>query len=222
MGEIMNFKQKLIAHRGYYNKIIPENSTESFKKCLYFSIPIELDFHLTKDHQVVVFHDFSLKRMIGISKNIEDLTYGQLSQFFLKNSKEKIPLLKDILKIIHNEVPILIELKNKKIGPLENALISLLDSYQNFALQTFQSKSIYYLKKRRPNYQVGILLFRYRILRYSKIDFICCSNLGVMNYKIQKYKGIKPIIIWNIETKEQLKKISDYGDAYIVDIKKFI
>ena len=43
-----------------------------------------------------------------------------------------------------------------------------------------------------------------------------------MNYKIQKYKGIKPIIIWNIETKEQLKKISDYGDAYIVDIKKFI
>ena len=49
--------QSLIAHRGLYNKEkgIPENSILAFNKALEKNYPIELDVHLTKDKQVVVF-----------------------------------------------------------------------------------------------------------------------------------------------------------------------
>lgn len=218
----MDLKGKLIAHRGYYHGNIPENSLTAFKKCLYFSIPIELDVHLTKDHELVVFHDHSLKRMTGKDGIIEEYTLKELQQITLKNSNESIPTLDQVLQIVKNKVPIIIELKNKKIGPLENKLISLLDHYDNFYIQSFKARSLYYLKRKRPLYRVGIILFHYRILFYQKFDFINCISLSISSSKIQKLREKKPVFIWKIDTKKELEKLKKYGDAYLVDMKKFI
>lgn len=218
----MDLKNKIIAHRGFYNSLIPENSMSSFKKCLYQNIPIELDVHLTKDKKVVVFHDFNLKKMTGLDREIEDLTYDEIKTLKLKGTKETIPLLSEVLDLIHNKVTIIIELKNKKIGPLENALIKLLDCYENFYLQTFLMRSIYYIKAKRPMYKIGIVLFTYRHINYKKVDFICCSKLGITGSKIQKLKKKKTLLIWVIDSKKELEKMRKYGDAYIVNIKKII
>lgn len=37
---------------------------------------LELDCHLTKDEQVVVLHDFHLKRSTGVSTSISDVVYA--------------------------------------------------------------------------------------------------------------------------------------------------
>lgn len=218
----MNLDNKIIAHRGYYNGLIPENSFSSFKKCLYQNIPIELDVHLTKDKKIVVFHDFNLKKMTGLDAEIEDLTYDEIKKLTLKKTKEKIPLLSEVLELIHSKVPLIIELKNKKIGPLENVLIKLLDHYDNFYLQTFIMRSIYYIKTKRPMYKIGIILFSYRYINYKKVDFICCSKLGIISPKIQKYKNKKTIIVWTVDSKKELEKLKNYSDAYIVNMKKII
>jgi glycerophosphoryl diester phosphodiesterase len=39
---------------------------------------IELDVRLTKDGQVVVFHDPDLQRLTGLSKTIAEVDYDQL------------------------------------------------------------------------------------------------------------------------------------------------
>lgn len=218
----MNLEDKLIAHRGCYNNLIPENSIASFKRCLYQNIPIELDVHLTKDKKVVVFHDFNLKKMTDLDEEIENLTYEEIKKLKLKNTEERIPLLSEVLELIHNKVPLIIEIKNKKVGPLENALIKLLDNYDNFYIQSFLMKSVYYIKKRRPRYKVGVILFFYRYINYKKVDFICCASLGVLSPKIQKFKGKKMIIIWGIDSKKELEKLKKYGNAYIVNMKKII
>ena len=137
----------IIAHRGYYNKYIPENSMDAFIRCVEKNIPIELDVHLTKDKKVVVFHDYNLFRMTGLNKNIEDCTYDELKELNLGKTNQKIPLFSDVLKKVNNRVFILIELKNKKIGPLEDKVLELTKNYKNSAFQTFKLKSVYYLKK---------------------------------------------------------------------------
>ena len=93
---------KTIAHRGIHNNIdIPENSLLAFKKAKELNIPIELDIQITKDNRLIVFHDYSLNRMTNIDKKIKDCTYQELSRINLLKTNEKIPLLKDVLKLIN-------------------------------------------------------------------------------------------------------------------------
>ena len=61
------FQNRNIAHRGLHciEKGIPENSIASFNAACEAGYGSELDVQLTKDGQVVVFHDDDLKRVCG-------------------------------------------------------------------------------------------------------------------------------------------------------------
>ncbi len=52
---------KFIAHRGLHDgKSIPENSILAFEKAVEKGYGIELDITISKDNQIVVFHDETL------------------------------------------------------------------------------------------------------------------------------------------------------------------
>lgn len=80
MKDISFLKKTFIAHRGYHNmKLgIPENSLLAFERAISYDYAIELDVHLIKDGNVVVFHDDNLKRMTGVNKQIKNCTYHEL------------------------------------------------------------------------------------------------------------------------------------------------
>lgn len=50
---------------------------------------LELDCHLTKDEQVVVLHDSSLKRSTGINAYVADVAYTVSSSNYLPYSHRK-------------------------------------------------------------------------------------------------------------------------------------
>ena len=62
MKDTFFLKEKIIAHRGMHSNC-PENSLMAFQKAVQKGYPIELDVQLTKDNEVIVFHDSTLKRM---------------------------------------------------------------------------------------------------------------------------------------------------------------
>ena len=205
----------IVAHRGYWDKYVPENSMTAFIRCVERKIPIELDAHLTKDNKVVVFHDYDLFRMTGINKKIEETNYEEIKTYNLKKSYEKIPLLEDVLKKVNNRVLILIELKNKKVGPLEDEVLKITKKYNNYYFQTFNLKSIYYLKERTKT-KFGLLVINKlsKKLSYSnKIDFIS-HNL----FTINTLKTNKELFIFNINNQEELNKSYKYTDNIIANI----
>ena len=65
------FIARPITHRGYFDNInIPENSIEAFKKSIAYQYCIECDVVMSKDHEVIVFHDNDLNRMANLDLKV--------------------------------------------------------------------------------------------------------------------------------------------------------
>ena len=187
----MNKENKIIAHRGIFNNInIPENSIKSFKEAIKYNYPFELDIQLTKDNKLVVFHDYNTKRMTNEDYIIQESTYDEIKDLCLLNTKYKIPLFEEILKINNDKCLIDIEIKNtKRIKETIDELIKELTNYNNYIVKSFNPKIVRYIKKNYPNIKCGLLLkSKYKnkllniitktnfIIKYSKCDFIAISQ----------------------------------------------
>mgnify|MGYP002864406478 CR=1 FL=1 len=106
---------KIIAHRGVFdNEEIIENTMESFKKAIHYHYPIELDIQLTEDNEIVVFHDDDLKRLCNQDAIVQKMNYSDLKKIPLLGTKSRVPLLKEVLELNHDQVCIDIEIKPTK------------------------------------------------------------------------------------------------------------
>lgn len=233
----MNIKRLCIAHRGSHNDEIPENSMMAFRKSLSRNLPIEFDIHLLKDNNIIVFHDDNLYRMTGVNKKLRDCTYNEIKNLKLKNTNEKIPLLKDVLKLVDGKVLLDIELKEDHDGNnLEIELIKILKNYNGeFILKSFNYKAVKYLMK-NTNYIVGLLYpdldssklklspLKKMIIRninfniILKPHFLAISKKAINDKCIKKYKG--PVLVWTIKTDAEKERFLKLADTVIFEDEK--
>ncbi len=155
MKDLTWLKTALIAHRGLYKKdgTIPENSLLAFQLAINHGYAIECDLNITKDHEVVVFHDHHLKRLTGFDQKLSKVTYSELLNLKLLVSEEKIPRLVDLLSLVHGQVPLLIELKPLgDIKTLCHAFIEQMLNYQGtWAVFSFHPGVVWWFKKNYPD-----------------------------------------------------------------------
>ncbi|MFW5888740.1 MAG: glycerophosphodiester phosphodiesterase family protein [Bacillota bacterium] len=168
MREVKWIKENYIAHRGYHSldKSIPENSLLAFKKAIDYNYSIEMDINVTKDGQVVVFHDINLKRLCNVNVNLSEVNYDEIKNYHLLDTNEKIPLLKDVLALVNGRVPLLIELKPKGNNKLLcRAFIDAIIAYKGeFAIHSFSPSIVYWFKKNYPE------IIRGQVTEYFKAD----------------------------------------------------
>ena len=233
------FLKKPIAHRGLHskNEMVPENSIKSFQKAIEKGFPIELDIHLLNDNQIAVFHDESLKRMCGTDIRINDLDSKKLKQYFLQNTSEKIPLLKEVFELVKGSVPILIEIKSsKKNKGIHEPLIKLINNYTGgVAIQSFNPLFLKWFVNNAPTIMRGQLsgsfkgeglnFFTKFLLRNYLLNFISKPNFIAHEYedlsknnKIFKFRqrGI-PILSWTIRNKIDCENALKYCDNIIFE-----
>ena len=108
------FSGRMCAHRGLYTKdqTIPENSLPAFAAARKNGLGVELDVQLSKDGDVVVFHDDDLKRVCGIDARVDAYTFEELQQLALLNTAERIPTFSDVLAVLDGKIPVIVELKS--------------------------------------------------------------------------------------------------------------
>lgn len=100
----------IVAHRACWSAA-PENSIAAIEHCRRIGVEaVEIDVQLTRDGQLVVFHDRELDRMTNGSGLLADHTYAELSELFLKEqdgvgsditghpflTRHRIPLLSEL------------------------------------------------------------------------------------------------------------------------------
>lgn len=229
-------KGRIISHRGIHDNIkIFENTKEAIKLAKDKNYIIEIDIHLTKDNQIIVFHDYNTKRITKKDMIIEEFNYNDLN----KQNIIHIPLLKEILKLINGKVPLLIEIKQEnKVGKLEQNLMNILKDYKGeYAIQSFNPKVLYWFKRNYPNIKRGQLSCKYKNKKIPKTEKYILSNMlfnfitkpNFISYKynelsikkIRKYqnKNIK-VLAWTITNKQDYNKYIKLYDNLICE--KFI
>lgn len=149
-------------HRGLHNqrKGIAENTLSAFKKSVEKGYGIEFDVRLSKDQELVVFHDEDLKRLFHLSHRISDLTYSEIKEYTLNG--DTIPTLDEVLSLVAGKVTLIIELKDcHDNNLLANKVSETLDNYDGpFSVESFHPGLVWWFKKHRPHYKRGQLLMK--------------------------------------------------------------
>lgn len=230
-------KSKPIAHRGLHNgSTIPENSYAAFDAAINQQLPFEIDVQITKDQQIVVFHDDNLKRMTGVDLPISETSYSELKNYKLLKSDEEIPLFADLLDHLNCQVPIIIEIKNfARPNHFERKVVDLLKGYKGeFALQSFNPLTVRWLKLNAPEITRGQISSRFRglpvplhykyMLRNLTLNFSAkphfinynIDDLPYLPVELYRNNGI-PILTWTVTNKSQLEKAHELADNFIFE-----
>lgn len=215
------------AHRGLHDDKIPENSMAAFERAVEKGFGIELDVRLSKDGELVVFHDDNLERMIGCRGSTTDFTAKELSEMKLNGTDQGVPLLSDVLQLVDGQVPLLIEIKElateKEVAPVA---AMMLRSYRGpYIVESFNPLSLGRFAKVNSKVPRGILSqgylkhSDYRAPLYFMLQFLLLNRLCrpsfVAFHKNHAKKNLSFILArlmgaatfaWTVKSEEEEKK----------------
>ncbi len=123
----------VMAHRGY-SEAAPENTMPAFVKAYEAGVnAVELDVQMTKDGEIIVLHDYNLKRTTGLDKNVWEVTYDEIKDldngsFFSEEYKGTvIPTLDEVIRYCKGRMFINIEIKrNRHDEGIEDRVVEII------------------------------------------------------------------------------------------------
>jgi len=204
------------AHRGCSMEY-PENTLEAFEAAA--KLPglagIELDVQLTRDHQIVVFHDENVSRVTNGTGNIRDYTLAELKKLEIPSREHRIariPTLEEVLKLLkpyckEKNLLINIELKTSVIRyeGIEEATLNMVREYGMEAYivySSFLEESVALVKELSPCSETGMLAGfledAIRGARRGRADALHPGNYG-LSCEIPGDMQGKPVRVWNCE-----------------------
>ena len=103
----------VICHRGDWRNY-PENSIPAIESVIKMGADmVEIDIQLTKDSVLVLSHDRTIDRCTTGKGNINDLTYDEIQQYYLKTAHNvrsslnlKMPTLEEALKVCKDRITV--------------------------------------------------------------------------------------------------------------------
>ena len=157
------FERWNYAHRGLHtaDKSVPENSLAAFRRAAEKGYGVELDVQLSKDGQVMVFHDDDLFRMTGKEGKIWDFDTEELQTLRLLGTEEKIPLFTEVLEVLQEGPgPLIVEVKT---GPRNDELCEktyeILGQYPGvWCMESFNPFIVDWFRKNAPEVVRGQLI----------------------------------------------------------------
>ena len=208
---------KGIAHRGLHNEIYTENGLKAFKNALDNNLAIELDIHLTKDKKLVVCHDSNLKRTTNKEGIIEELTLEEIENNYTLLDGGKIPTLEDVLSLVNEQVPLVIELKvenknYKELGDIaKKELGKRIKNKKMYMFISFDPRAL--LRVRKMGVITSFLICKAKewtyMFRYL-FDSIDIEWIMVEEKRVKRYSKHHFVNVWTIENKEQVEKVKPY------------
>ena len=226
----------VLAHRGA-SLVRPENTLAAFRAAIEQGADgFELDVQLSRDGQLVVFHDISLERIAGRRERICDLSAKELreldvgSHFGPPFRGARMPLLEEVLAEFGPAVVVNIELKNhyQPWNKLVARLASVLRGQQSaprLLLSSFNPLAVMQARRLIPEVPVGLLLgaFERRALRRLLRRALRYDSLHLQERLLRpgevgrEHARGHRVVAWVVDSAERLRWLQAEGvDAVIV------
>lgn len=219
---------KYISHRGasYY---APENSLAAFKLAWELnSDGAECDIRLTKDNQIVIWHDNNTERLTSEKLDIAKSNYSELKKLDIRLSAtnssyfegQRIPLLKDVLKTIPKNQLFVIEIKSgNEIFPELQKVIRKYWKTGNIAFIAFNFETISLAKKHFPEVPCYYLsstkadvLKRIPSIKENKLDGVDLLSTIIDKQLVEGLHNANvKIWCWTVDTVDEVIRMKSLG-----------
>lgn len=112
-----------IAHRGLHSQRfgLVENTPAAAAAAISKNYAIECDVQCTKDGEAVVFHDFTLNRLMQADGHVNGFRKGELELLAYKDCDQRIVSLSAFLAGIGSRVAVIVEIKSRYDGDMRLA-----------------------------------------------------------------------------------------------------
>ena len=198
----------LFAHRGGAHEY-DENTMGAFRSTYEQGIRgYELDIRRTKDGKLVIFHDDSFERILGIEGGIEDLTLAEVKELRTKKGNP-IPTLEEVVEFFKDKPGVYIEFEMKTNSPVyeEQELHKYCDDLyekayaskpqgSDYVLTSFDKRPLHYLKATYP--EVDLLFIKGEALTQSVVEE--AKAMGISRIGASVHKTSRNMVI---EAKKQ-------------------
>ncbi|CAM3462114.1 glycerophosphoryl diester phosphodiesterase membrane domain-containing protein [Pseudostreptobacillus hongkongensis] len=222
-----------IAHRGDVEYGV-ENSLEALEGALKNKADyVEMDIVMTKDNKFVVLHDFNLKRLAGINKNIYDMNFDEVVGLEIKQGgfKSHIPSFEEYVKRAKElDVKLLVELKPHGEEPdnyvdLVIQELKRLGIDKKYKVMSLNKDVIVELNKKEPDIDTGYVIpIQFGSFNNIAVDFYVIEDFSFSNYLLREAKiENKNVFVWTINDKEDMTRyLQTAVDGIITDNPKMV
>lgn len=227
----------LFAHRGLHNATRAENSLSAFRAAVEAGYGIELDVRLSKDGELVVFHDDTLERVTEGEGRVDSYTLAELRDLRLCGTEDTIPTFREVLELVDGRVPLLIEIKEDifKYAVTEKCVELLKDYRGTYIVESFNPLALGRFSKLLPEVPLGILSFaytkekRYKKLMYALVELFALNFLSrpdFVAYRHDQWKNppfrfvralFRPALFcWTVKSAEEERAAREHGFTGII------
>lgn len=212
------------AHRGLWGGSIAENSVPAFKAAAAAGVGVELDVRMTRDGELIVFHDATLERMCGSPKEIAEINFVELRGHRLPDGS-RIPTLREALEAMAG-LPTLIEVK---IDPPNRKILPLIIEYMNqhsapATLMSFDEPTVWRMATLMPNRQIGQLIEPVKdigadgvVQKAIRGHEAGASYLAPHHSSLASTPAGPPRVTWTVRTEKELQLARKHGAAPIFE-----
>ena len=158
-----DIKMQNIAHRGMWDKDVPQNTVEAIKRAYDSGATwVETDFHHTKAGQMVCMHaEGELRKYTGCTKKVKDLTPEDVATLNLGKKDNltkvyRIPLLDQVLAVVPKHGVVQAEIKGyspQYADIFDKAVKAHGLTEKNIVVSSFHYDALKDFKARYPKYR---------------------------------------------------------------------
>lgn len=208
-----------IAHRGLHNEKFTENGLKAFQNAINHGVAFEFDIHLTKDKQLVVCHDESLKRTTGKEGIIEDLTLKEIKDNYRLLDGGEIPTLQEVYDLNKERVPMVIELKvfrknYKELAETFRKTLGNIKDKKNALIISFDPRSLWPLK--HEGFIRSLLVIKsdeYTWFFRHTVESVDLDMNLFEEKRVKRYAKNHFTNVWTIDNEEKLNKYAPQADT---------
>ena len=233
-----------IAHRGLHDAAngVIENTASAFSAAIAGGYGIETDLQISRDGEVMVYHDDALGRLTEGSRRLAEMDAAEIQQARFKATSDRILTLGEFCALVGGRAPILLELKSRFDGDarLADRVAAVLAGYSGpAAAMSFDPAVVEALRHKAPALTRGIVAVRH----YSHHDWDGLSTsqkrqMGLLLHAgctrphfiaygvkdlpaapplIARYLFGLPLLAWTVRTDEERARADRWADQMIFE-----
>jgi glycerophosphoryl diester phosphodiesterase len=205
-------RPSIIAHRGFSGRY-PENTLASVRAALHLGVDlVEIDVQETADGELIVFHDYGLRRLCGVRGRVRDRTLAEIRRL-----NPQVPTLRQVLQMCRGKTRVLIEIKHA--DPRKVATVVSETRMENevivFSLSIHRMKEIAAVNPRIPRFG---LVARRLPLAMVRLKSVGIEGVGLSRRLVRSQRIVRRIhkrgwklFVWTVNREAEMKKLADWG-----------